>query len=269
MSEIYSKAKKKGEMAARKALAHGYYPFLTDLGHVLAGRGEKKEVKLGVMEIPMSMVSGTMSQSRGEAFACNFMPIMDVKSEFAAKWSNLYDAQMNEGIRDPIQVYEFLHRFYVAEGNKRVSVLKYLGLPVIQAEVTRVIPRDTESDEVKLYLEFLDFFERAPIYELQFSRPGDYSKLCNVLGLKGDETWPDQLVKDVTSAYYIFEEGYEDRPVKGMSTSDAFLLFLTLFNINCILDRSGTFVKKLQDLMAREFNGKTKPKAIIDVLKVW
>ena len=30
-------------------------------------------------------------------------------------------------MREPVQAFEFMNRFYVQEGNKRVSVLKYFG----------------------------------------------------------------------------------------------------------------------------------------------
>ena len=39
------------------------------------------------------------------------MPLLKDDSEFAFKWMNLYGIQMNEGIRDPIKVYEFMNRF--------------------------------------------------------------------------------------------------------------------------------------------------------------
>ncbi|MFR7669819.1 MAG: hypothetical protein ACLU0O_02775 [Collinsella sp.] len=72
------------------------------------------------------MVVGTVTKGRQSAFSCNFMPLLPFNTEFARKWSNLYDIQVTEGYRDPIIVTEFMHRFYVQEGNKRVSVLKFL-----------------------------------------------------------------------------------------------------------------------------------------------
>ena len=65
------------------------------------------------------------------------MPILDEETEFAIKWSNLADAQINEGIRDPIKAFEYMNRYYVLEGNKRVSVLKYYNAVSIPAYVTR------------------------------------------------------------------------------------------------------------------------------------
>ena len=37
----------------------------------------------------------------------------------------LYNAHLEEGIHDPIKCYEFMNRYYVLEGNKRVSVLSF------------------------------------------------------------------------------------------------------------------------------------------------
>ena len=65
---------------------------------------------------------------------------------------------MEEGIRDPILVYEFMHQFYVQEGNKRVSVMKYLDASRILAKVIRVIPEKTDDPSVKLYYEFIEFY---------------------------------------------------------------------------------------------------------------
>ena len=56
----------------------------------------------------------------------------------------------DEGIRDPIRCCEYMGRFYVQEGNKRVSVLKSFGAPSIPAVVTRIIPAWSQEHEVRL-----------------------------------------------------------------------------------------------------------------------
>ncbi|MCR5816796.1 MAG: hypothetical protein K6F91_07940 [Ruminococcus sp.] len=48
------------------------------------------------------------------------MPAFEETTEFAVKWSSLYDSFMQEGIRDAIIVYEYMNNYYVQEGNKRV-----------------------------------------------------------------------------------------------------------------------------------------------------
>ncbi len=78
------------------------------------------------------------------------MPLLDLKTEFGAKWTNLCIAHMEEGIRDPVRCFEYMGRFYVQEGNKRVSVLKYFQASSVIANVTRVVPRYNDTPEVRL-----------------------------------------------------------------------------------------------------------------------
>ena len=58
------------------------------------------------------------------------MPLLDPHSEFAAKWINLCGSHLKEGIREPVTACEFMGHFYIVEGNKRVSVLKYFDAPL-------------------------------------------------------------------------------------------------------------------------------------------
>ncbi|WP_242949583.1 ParB N-terminal domain-containing protein [Clostridium pasteurianum] len=69
------------------------------------------------------------------------MPAIDTDSEFRTKWIALYESHLEEGINQPIKVYEYLNYFYVIEGNKRVSVLKSLKAFSIRAEVIRLVPK--------------------------------------------------------------------------------------------------------------------------------
>ncbi len=251
MKDAYTKARHSGVKAYKKALSSGQYPFLTDLDHVLYGKKDRAEVKVGVMDIPMRMITGTKNQMRGESFACNFMPVLAPDSEFAAKWCALFEAQSDEGIRDPVIVYEYLHRFYVVEGNKRVSVLRYLNSPVISAEVTRIMPLKEDDPDIAVYYEFLDFFNRAPIYELQFSNEGDYQKFEKLLGTDEEQEWPVEMVRTVKSAYYRFEENYLKREHFHLSVSDAFLVFLSFYPVSALLESNDHEIKKMMDRISK------------------
>ncbi len=81
---------------------------------------------------------------------------METHTEFSDKWMRLYQHHMEDGINDPIQAYEYMNQFYVLEGNKRVSILKYLQAATIQGNVIRIIPPRTEEKENKIYYEFMD-----------------------------------------------------------------------------------------------------------------
>ena len=49
-----------------------------------------------------------------------------------------------------------MNRFYVEEGNKRVSVMKFVGAVTIPANVIRIRPPRTDSEQSRLYYEYLD-----------------------------------------------------------------------------------------------------------------
>ena len=126
MLEDYRKARKLAYARVQKDVAAGQYPYPPALDDILKGEGYQAEVPIGLSEIDISLIAGTKTRGRQNSFSSNFMPLPESSSEFAMKWSDLIDSQRAEGIREPIVVFEFMQRFYVQEGNKRVSVLRYL-----------------------------------------------------------------------------------------------------------------------------------------------
>ena len=161
--EDYAKAYKMGKKDYQYRLLHGMQPTLQVLDDILPSKGSYSEVPLGLVQIPIDQIVGTKNGGRSSAFAGNFMPILDDHSEFALKWSKLNEAHITEGIRDPIKAYEYMNKFYVEEGNKRVSVMKYYGVVSVPGNVTRIIPKRTNEKENKIYYEFLDFYDVAQI----------------------------------------------------------------------------------------------------------
>ena len=149
----------------------------------------RREVSLGLVQIPLAQVVGTKTAGRSNSFSSNFMPILDPNSEFASKWMTLSTAQQEEGITDPIIAYEYMNKFYVLEGNKRVSVLKYYDAVSVMGQVTRILPKKTDDYDVKLYYEFVDFYSLSEINYLYFSKLGSFEKLQTVVGKKPGEVW--------------------------------------------------------------------------------
>ena len=139
----------------------GSYPYLQVLEEILSHTDTVSEVPLGLVQIPIDLIVGTYAVGRRTAFAPNFMPLLNPGTEFAYKWASLCDSHLSEGIRDPIKAYEFMNRFYVVEGNKRVSVLKYFDAVTIPGIVTRIIPKRTDEKENKIYYEFW-IFTKSP-----------------------------------------------------------------------------------------------------------
>ena len=223
MSDEYIKAKKAGDAEFRKAILKEEYPYIPSLDSIV-DTAKLKQVKIGLMQIPAEMIVGTKTDSRQNAFARNFMPIMDSDTEFAYKWANVYRAQENIGISDPILVYEYKHRFYVQEGNKRVSVFRCMKVPTVAAEVIRILP----EEEDPLYKEFLTFFQNTHVYEMDFSNIGDYRKLCRYFNMQWNTPWPENSVLRLRALYYEFAAEYKMTD-EDSSVSDAFLLYLNVF----------------------------------------
>ena len=117
----YRAALKLGQKEYRACVSRGEYPYLPALDELLPDHRGTGEQDLGIIQIPAERIVGTKTASRAKVFARNYMPIAGETSEFAAKWEQLCQSHLEEGIRDPIKAYEYLNRFYVEEGNKRVK----------------------------------------------------------------------------------------------------------------------------------------------------
>ena len=209
----------------------GYLYILDDLLDNVEICGE---INLGTTEIPIHKILGTRTSARSNAFAGNFMPLLPENTEFGAKWCKLYESHIREGIREPIKVYEYLNRYFVQEGNKRVSVLKYLGAVAIEARVTRLIPkRDESNKQISIYYEFLDFDRRATFDNLWFSHRGGFTGLVNLV-----ETWQQEHPECKTSTADLInasfksfrlcyrEAGFGTIPI---TSGDAFLEYLKVY----------------------------------------
>ena len=175
--EDYNKAYKAGKKDYQARLLRGEQPTLKVLDDILPPRGSYSEVPLGLVQIPIEQIVGTKTGGRSSAFAGNFMPILREDTEFAYKWASLSESHLNEGIRDPIKAYEYMNKFYVEEGNKRVSVLKYYDAVSVPGNVTRILPPKTDEKENKIYYEFVDFYELSKVNYIWFTKLGSFAKL--------------------------------------------------------------------------------------------
>ncbi len=253
--EDYAKAYKMGKKDYQYRLLHGMQPTLEVLDDILPSKGSYAEVPLGIVQIPIDQIVGTKNGGRSSAFAGNFMPILDDHSEFALKWAKLNEAHINEGIRDPIKAYEYMNKFYVEEGNKRVSVMKYYGVVSIPGTVTRIIPKRTNEKENKIYYEFLDFYEAAQINYIYFSKEGSFRKLQAAVGKKPKEKWNSEEKLDFSSIFARFTAEYRAKGGEKLSitTGDAFLAFITLYGYKNVCEKTTRELKSLITKSWEEF----------------
>lgn len=255
--EDYIKARKLGIKEYQKALSEGRYTYLPALDHMLEKRTTLKEVPVGTIEIPLSLVVGTVTEGRQDAFARNYMPLLDPTTEFGTKWISLMDYQTEHGITDAIKVIEFLGKFYVLEGNKRVSVMKYLEQPTILADVTRVMPPQSEEEtkEVKIYNEFLKFFKCTSMYNITFTEEGSYQKLATIAGQNLEDAWSEEAIDDLRSAFINFSKVYLTTGGKAYTTitpGDAFLVYLDMYKYDSLKIPVPEEIKKNLSLIWKE-----------------
>ena len=228
----YTKAQKLGEKKYQAAVAKDENPYLPVLDELVSQSDISGEVNLGLQHVSLDKVVGTATAGRTRAFASNFMPILEYKSEFGAKWASLSDSHVEEGIHDPIKAYEYMNKFYVIEGNKRVSVLKFFGADSVPAMVTRKVPKKTDDLENKIYYEFMDFHKQTRINYCWFTAEGGFDKLREYIGITPTDDFDEDMRKDFNSAHLFFEKAFLAKGGEKLSITceDAMLVFMNVYS---------------------------------------
>lgn len=205
----YLKALKLGEKESNELRSKGENPFPLVLDEILGETVSDTVQYLGVIEIPAERIVGTKCAGRISAFSASFLPLLSEETEFALKWTALCAAHLGEeGIQDPIVCYEYMGRFYVQEGNKRVSVLKYYGAPRIPSMVYRIIPPVSDEPSVRAYYEFLDFYKYSKLYDVQFTQPGSFARLAMYMGIEPDREWTEDERRKFRAYCQYFREAF-------------------------------------------------------------
>ena len=229
--EEYYAALRRGQKEYKELLAAGKSPYPAVLDQIIdTGTATSSQI-IGLVEIPTERIVGTRSAGRITIFSASFLPLAKQTSEFATKWTNLCMAHLGEeGIRDPITCYEYLGNFYVEEGNKRVSVLRYFDANRIPAMVTRILPERSEEPRIKAYYEFLEFYKVSRLYTVQFRRPGDYAKLLALLGKDPGEAWTEAERRTFSAYFYYFQDAFHTLgdSLKDILPEEALLLWLQI-----------------------------------------
>lgn len=252
MPEYYYKdAQKAGLKEKRDCILRGEYPYLPVLEDFVPPERMSVGADLGLMQIPLELIVGTRTRGRTNAFARNFMPLLEEGTEFSNKWEALCKAHLNEGIRDPLKVCEYLNRYYVVEGNKRASVLKFFGAVSIPAQVTRILPERNEQTE--RYYEFVDFYYLSKLNFLEFSRKGSYAKLQQLLGKEPEERWSDEERKRFNSAYYKFRTALDaGEKLTLPQVGDALLAYMKVYGYQSLFSQDNAGLKKAIAQMREE-----------------
>ena len=238
--EDYIAARKEGIKQLHALESRGQDPYLPVLAELVPKLNQMAQVPLGLVQIGLDQIEGTATKGRTTAFARGFLPLLEQDSEFATKWSILYDGIVEDGLRQPIVALEYYNRFYIVEGNKRVSVMRRLDAVNIEANVTRVLPEAEDSERYRVYQEFLSFYADTKLNFIVFSREGSYERLYKLIGKTPGEKWTPEDLFDFQSCFYRFQQAYAAR-LGGeipMSACDALLIYLEVFGYNNSVEKT-------------------------------
>ncbi|MGL5676781.1 MAG: BMP family ABC transporter substrate-binding protein [Cellulosilyticaceae bacterium] len=265
---VYEQAIKSAKQAWNALVNKGEIGNLPSLDGIVQQTDVASEVPLGLVEVPLNKIIGTYTHSRSVAFAHNFMPLMGAQTEFATKWMHLYQAHIEEGIREPLKVYEYLNRFFVVEGNKRVSVLKFVGATSFNAYVMRLVPkRDAQSKVNTIYYEFMDFYKKTQLNTIWFTQEGRFEELykfiqnysvINAMLETKEKTFISNVYRPFRTIY--LREGGQRLPI---TTGDAFLNFLKIYGLPDEVTENAhkkyivKLIEELQVIEKEEVNVKT------------
>jgi hypothetical protein len=131
---------------------------------VVAALGRRAESDLGVQEIPLDSIVGTVDR-RPEAFDRSFRP---ASSQMRGRWQRVAAARRRGEVLPPIDVYRIGDLHFVRDGHHRVSVARALGDKTIEAYVRQVVTalgadRELRLRDLPLKHHERVFHERVPL----------------------------------------------------------------------------------------------------------
>ena len=92
-------------------------------------------VRLGRGVVEVSKIAGSVGRWR--EFDRRFMPA----GTSAERWKRVDQAFLRGEELPPVSLYKLGERYFVEDGNHRVSVARYHGVEMIEAEITQIRPR--------------------------------------------------------------------------------------------------------------------------------
>ncbi|MBR1455716.1 MAG: BMP family ABC transporter substrate-binding protein [Oscillospiraceae bacterium] len=240
----YQLARKLGLKEVKARTARHEDPYLPALEQLVPHLNGLPETDLGTVRIDIEQVVGTRTAARREAFSASFYPLLEDGSEFSAKWSALAASHVKEGIREPITAIEYLNRFYVVEGHKRLSVLRYFGAGTVRAQVRRILPARSEDPEIVAYYEFLDFYKVTRANYVQLRKPGCYAQLLSLLCGEDRTPWDEDRQRSFFSGVLRFRKAFAASGLSRSLTQDeALLRYLQVFGSAHLQQRTPTELK--------------------------
>ena len=236
--ELYQQAYAKAASIIERAKKNGMPVCPVDLNSLIENRMISYRLDLGIMEIPTSLIVGVAETSEKSAlYTKELLPVSAPKSEFADQWRDIcLHYSSGEGLPGFVHCYEYLGKFYVVDGMKRVSVAKFSKVPMIRSKVIRIMPIRTDTKSVQLYYDFLFQFQMTGMYQLQFTQEGFFEKLQMELGFDPEYKWTDSDRSRFLSVWPKIEEAFHKSYEESLriSAADALVVLLEKYSIKQI-----------------------------------
>ena len=226
---------------------------------------------LGLLEIPVNLIAGVAESSeKSMLYTKEFLPISAPDSEFANTWRGIYEKYLNhEEIFSEISCYEYLGKFYVLDGLKRVSVTKFLGTPTMKAQVVRIIPIRTDVKEVERYFDFLGQYRLTQLYQLQFTQQGFFDQLQIALGKSVNYRWSEGDRSRFLMHWYTIEEAFRKSygETLNITTADALVVLLRKYPYEQIIRMESWILARIFQASWKELCALSLPKLTVVGIK--
>ncbi len=188
IQEDFNKARNKARLQTIISKLKNENPELLNLYDVTKILKPKRENYVGIRPIKVDQIIG--SEGRSHDFTGAFFPKKDM---LRYRWQSIDDAYYNMVNLPPISVFKLGDRYFVRDGNHRVSVAKTQNMAFIDAEIVELDsqielePNMTLAQIKKKLLEYereqaikeYNLNNILPMDKIRFTGTGSYAELIN------------------------------------------------------------------------------------------
>ena len=262
--ELYQQAYAKATTSLDRARRKGMPVCPVDLNSLIENRMISYRLDLGIMEIPTSFIAGVSEASEKSAlYTKEFFPVSSPKSEFADQWRAICQCYSGgEGLPGFVQCYEYLGKFYVVDGLKRVSIAKFTKEPVIRSRVIRIMPIRTDTKSVRLYYDFLYQFQMTRLYQMQFTQEGYFERIQTKLGFDPEYKWTDTDRSKFLAVWPMIEEAFDKSYGESLhiTAADAMVVLLEKYTFDQIARMQPWVLARIFQLFWKELYALSSPR---------
>ena len=254
--EIYQQAYAKATTSLERAKKKGIPVCPVDLNSLMEDRMISYRLDLGIMEIPTTLIIGVAETSEKSAlYTKEFLPISEPKSDFADQWRDICLRHLSgNGLTGYVHCYEYLGKFFVVDGLKRVSVAKFSKASTIRSKVIRIMPIRTDARSIQLYYDFLFQFQLTRMYQLQFTQEGYFERFQTELGFDPEYKWTDSDRSRFLAVWPKIEEAFHKSYEESLriTAADALVVLLQKYSIDQIAQMPSWVLARLFQAIWKE-----------------